>query len=64
MTSGETVKISPGRYNYDIFLTSPSEKAVSKLVEGLVTVDKQVLQRNLMPVASRLICLNIKRILL
>ena len=37
MTSGETVKISPGRHNYDIFLTSPSG-AVSKLVEGQVTV--------------------------
>jgi len=37
MTSGETVKISPGRYNYDIFLTSPSGQ-VSRLVEGQAIV--------------------------
>ena len=37
MTSGETVKISPGRYNYDVFLTSPSG-AVSRMVEGQAIV--------------------------
>lgn len=37
MTSGKTVKLSPGRYSYDVYLTSASG-AVSRLVEGQAIV--------------------------
>lgn len=37
MTAGNTVKLSPGRYNYDVYLTS-SSGAVSRLVEGQAIV--------------------------
>jgi hypothetical protein len=37
MTSGKTVKLSPGRYNYDVYLTS-SGGSVSRLVEGQAIV--------------------------
>ena len=37
MTSGVTTTIKPGRYYYDVFLTSASN-AVSRLVEGQVEV--------------------------
>jgi hypothetical protein len=37
MTSGKTVKLSPGRYHYDIYLTS-STGTVSRMVEGQAMV--------------------------
>ncbi len=37
MTAGLTVKIKPGRYNYDVYLTSPSGE-VSRLVQGQAEV--------------------------
>ena len=37
MTAGLTVQIKPGRYNYDVYLTSPSGE-VSRLVEGQAEV--------------------------
>jgi len=37
MTSGVTVGLNPGRYYYDVRLTSPSG-AVSRLVEGMAIV--------------------------
>ena len=37
MTAGKTVKLSPGRYNYDVYLTS-SAGSVSRLVEGQAIV--------------------------
>jgi hypothetical protein len=41
MTSNQTSNIVPGRYVYDIELTSPAS-AVSRVVEGIVTVTPQV----------------------
>lgn len=37
MTAGKTVKLKPGRYCYDVYLTS-STGAVSRLVEGQAMV--------------------------
>lgn len=37
MTSGITVQLEPGRYYYDVALTSPSG-SVSRLVEGMALV--------------------------
>ncbi len=37
MTAGLTVQIKPGRYYYDVYLTSPSG-GVSRLVEGQAEV--------------------------
>tara|TARA_Y100000004_G_C8909316_1_gene410174 strand:+ start:872 stop:1207 length:336 start_codon:yes stop_codon:yes gene_type:complete len=37
MTADNTVKLSPGRYNYDVYLTS-SGGSVSRLVEGQAIV--------------------------
>ena len=38
MTSGVTVGLTPGRYQYDVRLESPSG-AVSRLVEGMALVE-------------------------
>jgi len=37
MTSGKTTSLNPGRYYYDVVLTSPSG-SVSRLVEGMAMV--------------------------
>jgi hypothetical protein len=37
MTAGTTLKLAPGRYNYDVVLTSPSG-AISRMVEGQAMV--------------------------
>mgnify|MGYP001429152744 CR=1 FL=1 len=37
MTVGKTVKLKPGRYYYDVYLTSPAG-AVSRMVEGMALV--------------------------
>ena len=37
MTAGKTVKLSPGRYHYDVYLTSASG-VISRLVEGQAMV--------------------------
>ena len=37
MTAGKTVRLSPGRYYYDVYLTSPSG-SISRMVEGQVMV--------------------------
>lgn len=37
MTSGKTVELKPGRYYYDVVLTSPTG-SVSRMVEGMALV--------------------------
>ncbi len=41
MTAAETSAIPPGRYNYDVELTS-SANSVSRIIEGLVTVSPEI----------------------
>ena len=37
MTAGKTLRLSPGRYFYDVYLTSPAG-SISRLVEGQAIV--------------------------